>query len=290
MATFSQRKGLEPLNKVMQVESIDDELRNRLWNILYMWFFEDVEYERHHYGELRRSNLKTQFFAYHARFFKLPVDGLPEGYEEALAFIRAFFFKCRWNHALDFLEFTGDFQSDASIAEKFRTACNSIFDQENAGYRFVGDKIAEITAPEEIQSVEDALEHAAILPGVRTHLRTALSHLTSREKPDYRNSIKESISAIESLVRAIAGNDANLSDALKVLEQKETLHGALKKAFDSLYGYTNDAGGLRHAMLEEKHHSKADAQFMLIACSAFTNYILGKLGEAGIDARKFSGK
>ena len=191
---------------------------------------------------------------------------------------------------MDLLEFTADVEADPTIAEKFRAACNMMFEQENAGFRFVGGKIAEITAREETQSVEDALEHAAVLPGVGTHLRTALSHLTDRDKPDYRNSIKESISAIESLVRAIAGKDATLSDALKVLEQREALHGALRKAFDSLYGYTSDAGGLRHAMLEEKTHTKADAQFMLIACSAFTNYILGKLGERGIDPRKLEGR
>jgi hypothetical protein len=31
--------------------------------------------------------------------------------------------------------------------------------------------------------------------------------MTDREQPDYRNSIKESISAIESLCRKITGND-----------------------------------------------------------------------------------
>ena len=35
MALFSQRAGIRPLNKVIQRESIDDELRNALWTAFH---------------------------------------------------------------------------------------------------------------------------------------------------------------------------------------------------------------------------------------------------------------
>jgi len=35
MASFSQRKGLKPVHKLVQIDAIDEPLRNRLWNGLY---------------------------------------------------------------------------------------------------------------------------------------------------------------------------------------------------------------------------------------------------------------
>lgn len=53
-------------------------------------------------------------------------------------------------------------------------------------------------------------------PVVKTHLRRALELLSDRENPDYRNSIKEPISAVESLSKVIAEkSNASLSKALE---------------------------------------------------------------------------
>jgi hypothetical protein len=50
----------------------------------------------------------------------------------------------------------------------------------------------------------------------------------------------------------------------------------LLKAFSSLYGYRNDADGIRHALLEESNLEKEDATFMLVVCSAFIGYLYEK--------------
>ncbi len=102
--------------------------------------------------------------------------------------------------------------------------------------------------------------------------------MSSRTNPDYRNSIKESISAVESLALQIAkDNSGTLGAILKRFEASKKLHPALKTAFSSLYGYTSDANGIRHALLEEPNLSKADARFMLICCSAFIHYAIDTL-------------
>jgi hypothetical protein len=38
MKLFSQRKGLKPVKSVMQVDSMDDDLRNGLWNALVLHY------------------------------------------------------------------------------------------------------------------------------------------------------------------------------------------------------------------------------------------------------------
>ena len=95
----------------------------------------------------------------------------------------------------------------------------------------------------------------------------------------YRNSIKESISAVESACNITTGSKATLGQALKALDDKTKVHPALRNAFSSLYGYTSDADGIRHGLLEEANLDFADAKFMLVVCSAFTNYLRSKASK-----------
>jgi len=44
MSSFSQRRGLKPLQKLVQLDSIDRESRNRLWNALYNSVIAHVKY------------------------------------------------------------------------------------------------------------------------------------------------------------------------------------------------------------------------------------------------------
>jgi hypothetical protein len=49
-----------------------------------------------------------------------------------------------------------------------------------------------------------------------------------------------------------------------------------------MYGYTSDAQGIRHALMDEPNLSFEDAKFMLVSCSAFVNYLIAKAAKAGI--------
>ena len=134
----------------------------------------------------------------------------------------------------------------------------------------------------EINSIESAIDKGT--KSVRFHLQRALELLSDKKLPDYRNSIKESISAVESACQTLSGNSkATLGDGLKLLKSKTPLHPAFETALIKLYGYTSDDGGIRHALAEStKPPSFADAKFMLVACSAFTNYLWTKAAEDGI--------
>jgi hypothetical protein len=146
---------------------------------------------------------------------------------------------------------------------------NLILEKHNAAYRLVGDEIVEITDQNEITAIEEGLAHPET--PVRTHLETALQMLSDREAPDYRNSIKESISAVESACRLVSGaKAATLGDALKKIKH---LHPALSGAFNKLYGYTCDTSGIRHSLIDDPNIAYADAKFMLVACSAFVSYL-----------------
>jgi len=208
------------------------------------------------------------------RFFRLPLDSTPESWSTALIRIRERFNKLAWNQVYDFIEFCAQNFPIEEENEKFRRLCNRVLEREKAAYRFVGNEIAELTAVEEIEAIEEAESLPDRYAVVSQHLSRALGLMSDRKEPDYRNSIKESISAVESMSSLLAGTKtADLGAALKILDKRHQLHGALRKGFETLYGFTSDADGVRHALLEESNLTFADAKFMLVACSAFVNYL-----------------
>jgi hypothetical protein len=174
-------------------------------------------------------------------------------------------------------------------AELLTADCNQVFEEENYGYRFVDEHVTPITNEDEVDEIEEAISQP--LSGVREHLRQAVTLLSDRDEPDYRNAIKESISAVESLCMVITGDDgATLGQALDDIESNGDVevHGAMTAAFKSLYGYTSDSDGIRHGLLDEDSLDHEDAKYMLVTCSAFVNYLIEKARKAGIDLESSS--
>ena len=48
-----------------------------------------------------------------------------------------------------------------------------------------------------------------------------------------------------------------------------------------MYGYSCDAEGISHALMDEPNLAFEDAKFMLVACAAFVNYLKAKAAKAG---------
>ena len=113
--------------------------------------------------------------------------------------------------------------------------------------------------------------------GAKTHLREAARHINAQ---DYADGIRESIHAVESVVRTIDPRaNAKLGSALTSLEKAGVLkHGLFKKALEKLYGYTNSEEGIRHPLLDEgaADVDLDDAVFMFSACAAFSAYLLNR--------------
>lgn len=274
MELFSQRKGLKPVKKVIQIDFMDRDLRIGLWNALTLFYWNKVS------GYDVPKSIQILIKILWLYYFKEPIDTLG-GWSHTYNKIRDYFFHCEWFEVYDFIEFIANNYPEDETNQKFMNFCNSILERELSAYRFVGGKITQITSEVEISEIEEAL--ASPFKAVNIHLKSALDLLSDRKSPDYRNSIKESISAVEAICKLIAKDEkAALAQTLRKIEEKLPLHPALKKAFESLYGYTSDAEGIRHALLDEPNLSFEDAKFMLVSCSAFINYLISKAQRAGI--------
>jgi hypothetical protein len=159
------------------------------------------------------------------------------------------------------------------------SSLNTILTEENSAYRLVGGQFVEITNDSEIQEVDAAARIG--LDGVSTHIEAAVKFLSDRKNPNYRNSVKESISAVESLFMVLTKNkSATLSDGLKEIRTNIDVHPSLLLGFEKIYAYTSDQGGIRHAIFDSDKTSFSDAKFMLVSCSAFINYVIGKWSES----------
>lgn len=289
MSSFSQRKGLKPIKKIVQIESMDDDLRNRLWNGLDLCYFKTA---RLTLSLSEAPNLKRLLESLWNDYFKLPIDTIRFLTSSAIKDLKERYFALNWNEVYDLIEFIAK-NDPLGIdgSSEFMEYCNQVLEKEFSPYRFVGNEITQITAKEEIDEIEEALRSP--LEPVNLHLRTALEKLSDKKDPDYRNSIKESISAVETVCRMISGNPkASLGNALDEIERagKLKLHTALKQGFDKLYGYTSAEDGIRHSMRDIPDLSFEDAKFMLVSCSAFINYLVAKSSRAGIDLMKETGR
>lgn len=179
--------------------------------------------------------------------------------------------ECTWN----VLRYNQAFE----YAHYLCSETNRIFERENYAYRMnqeTGD-IIEVTSEVEIDSINEALRNP--VDSVRTHIATAIKLLAaSQEAPVYRNSVKESISAVEACCRNITG-ETTLDKAIAKLEGKGVvINSEMKKGFSRLYYYTNDeTTGIRHALMDDANAPTSDeAIYMLVVCSAFVNYLTKK--------------
>jgi len=277
---FSERAGYMTPRTVLQLEMMDGPLRNGIWSVLHERFFSQ--------GVHNHSTSSAGYYplwqGIWRDFFKRAIDTLPTWFGQAHTELRDWFFEAEWYEVYDLVEFVAHSEAIRVWRDPFVLAINDILKREMAGYTMVGDHLVAISNPAELNAITSALNASRAEPtGITAHLNTAIALYSDRVAPDYRNSIKESISAVESLAKLLAQDPkAELGKALKALEGKVDIHPALDKGFRALYGYTSDADGIRHAMLETSSVDSEDAQYMLVAASAFINYLRAKARKAGI--------
>ena len=275
---FSQRIGQTEVKTILQKDSIDDELKVKLWNAFHDDFFSF--YQREDSGFLVEcfKDIWSNYFGKRVNTYSISTD-------YNLKNIETWFFSvAKWYDIFDFIEIIAfyvsrwekKYQQENLI--QFIKNSNFVLERELSAYRIINFKVTPISDEVEITSIENASKNDSRFKEVSTHINTSISYLSNRENPDYRNSIKESISAVETICKIITG-EKTLGKALNNLEKSGIkIHPSMKSAFDKLYFYTNDSKtGIRHALVDAEYSPDFDeAKFMLVTCSSFINYLKSK--------------
>ena len=266
---FSERNGITP-SKAIIYNSISRSCKNRVINLINMMFqnyLDAKEIKALYINILDEFGIKidTYIISNTAEFlYEYLIDEFNELWE-----------KVSWNQCFDVLEIM---LQEEYYDIDFKCEINEIFEEEKMGYRIIDDQIVDITNESEIEEIEEAID--SNFNTVNDHIQKSLELYSDRKNPDYKNSIKESITAVESMCCIICGENVELGKALGRLENNGIyIHGAMKNGFQSLYGYTSDESGIRHGGIEDKEVTEEDAKFMLITCSAFVNYLKVKFNK-----------
>jgi hypothetical protein len=285
MDLFSFRNKITTPDNTIQLETASKDLRIGIWNVLeiHLW----KKYQSDYLDT--DAEFKSLFIQLWVSYFKFNLNTLSNLWRNTYTTISRKFSEFEWYEIYNFIEFVLANSPMWVYQEDLINDLNEVLQREFSGYRVIDNLVVQITSESEINEISEAIEGSS--SSSKTHLQTALKLLSDKKRPDYRNSIKESISAVESLCREISEDKkAELGKALSKIKNtgKVQIHGALQSAFTQLYGYTSDSSGIRHSLLEESNLDFEDAKFMLVSCSAFINYLIVKADKAGITLKSNS--
>lgn len=275
--SFREAEGLTPLPTQLQPKHLSKAMRVRLWEL----FYSDIRARslNHTLGSTWSSILYQHHVEVHEQF----ADDFSDDMEMTRYRLRPLFESAGYGDVLEFVQFvlrhpkcpSGLFGKVSQILEETRSA-----------YRLIETPptVVPLTSKETVAAVQSALEHTkhGEFSAAHAHLIQASDCLN---RGDDSGAIRESIHAVESVAKLIDGNaKSTLGPALKHIESETgALRPALRKSFETLYGYTSDKDGIRHAALKpgDKDVGEDEAIFMYVACAGFVSYLVSKAVKIG---------
>lgn len=276
MASFPERYGFKPSRTTIQTDSLDDDTRVRLWNVI-------AEFKKRIYDRGLWDAEKKILRHMWAEFFRNPLDTMKS--DEAIwAMMRQTALTGQWYDVFGLIE--SFIEAMERVDVDAGKTLGPLFDDELSrclvGWRFVGTELVAVDRDEEREALVEALDASADLTGANQHLARAMSHMSNRENPDYANAVKEAISAVEAVVGKLTG-EHTLGAGLKKLEASGvSIHPALRLGWDKLYGWTSDESGVRHGSIDPASVDQALAKYMVVSCSAFVSYLIEEGRKVGL--------
>lgn len=277
---FSDRNSLSPIPKEMQYDNLDSGSRVALFNALKNIVCYQVKHQILSEKAIAKIIVEGLFNDVYNEYedtfdqvfddiYKLLVE---EPYHTVLTIIE---YLCNlvYEDRDSYLASRGYDPSYIKYYQDTRDAMNEVFEEEFIGYRFIGDKITSITNDSEIKEINESAQTS--YEKVNESINKAISFLSETGTKDYKNSIKESVMAVEQLLNIILGtNGLTLKNAIEQFSRKTDIDENLKLSIKHLYDYASDTNGIRHG--NNKNNDSitfSEAKYVLVICSATVNYL-----------------
>lgn len=158
---FPNRMNLEK-DKAIQIDGVDDDLRNKLWNSIHYSYFGD-------------NFPNNNYFVVYNGFFKEVFD---RSTSTNIYRLQDKFLALKWYKIYHFIEFILSNCRNHNVSNPTRVF-NQILEEESSGYRIIKGYVTPITTKTEISEVENALS-TKISP-VASHIETALELFSDKK-------------------------------------------------------------------------------------------------------------
>lgn len=219
---FSDRNRIKPENIEIQLNDFDSRTRVQFHNMLSEFYQEvynnDVYYGKDYIQDFFRYVMGTIYSESYDTRYCIDDDTVwdminntlsNDEYHDVLTLIEGII--QYWDKYLKKSSYYYSPRSKKYIEQSMFEKANLYFEREYVGYRFVDGLIVPISDQHEIYAIEQTISSKYDV--VREHILKANKLLADRIQPDYENSIKESISAVEALCKiltGVAGKEATL--------------------------------------------------------------------------------
>ncbi len=278
---FSDRNKIRCQNTIVQIDEFNEITRISLLNEIKI-DIKLLERKNHRYGYNILTRMVNKFLL---NVFHEEVNFDIEEYDIdqfIRDYIKPVIINYLYDSVLDIVEYFVNYYFEETKEDDIYQSFNKLFEREYVGYRFVNKQIVPITDEMEIEEIEKAVDENPF-DNSKKLLQEALNKLSDRNNKDFAGCIHKSISAVESVCQSLLGEQKSLGDAIKKLEDNGIkMNGALKNALNTLYGWTSENGNIRHANIKNSDNPTFDeAKFMVVACSAFINYLISKKASLG---------
>ena len=165
---------------------------------------------------------------------------------------------------------------------KYLEDINKLFADENVGWRVGKNGLVERESPQElsdrIEEIEETLTDE--FEPTRGHYRKAIQFANARPL-DPENSIKEVVSAVESVGRILYPKAGTLGDVVKEMRRDQVWPQQLVSVIEKFYGYACSEPAIRHGGPASSKVLLDDAEFCLHVGAALIRYMIAYSRKRG---------
>jgi hypothetical protein len=191
---------------------------------------------------------------------------------------------CTWLDFYDFVELLGKqlikYEENLPFSEtdhfvSYQAKLNALFEEDRIGWSLNEKSELHRQIPRalasRVKSTADQLSDS--YANARIHYQKAITYLY-QHPIDEANSIKEIVSALESVSKVLAPKASTLGDAIKHLRKQENYSSHLLDALEKLYIYSNATPLVRHGHVGGRRPPLAEAELSLHIGVAFIRYLM----------------
>lgn len=197
--------------------------------------------------------------------------------------------ECSWTEFYDFVELVGNLLISADDEIPFdstfhfgdyQAKVNALLQEDRIGWRLNDKSELHRQHPkaiaERIASTENLLSDG--FAAARKHYQKAYQYL-HQHPIDEANSIKEIVSAVESIAKTVDPKASTLGDAIKRARKANRIPVQVLDVLEKFYAYANGTPLIRHGHVESKGPELAEAELAFFTGIAFARYLIDTSGR-----------